>query len=319
MATGGDLEKEIAALRVQLEAERLRMRQAEVDAGRLQDEVVLAREREKKQMEMPVYSTRKLARFRGQPENSSEPTIDEWVEDVKSQIAVRRLKTAEQAAFIIDNLAGQARREILARADDIRSDPTKILATLSKVFGSAETLPTLLQKFFSYEQKEKDDLLTCSLQLVGLYDQICCLEQSYKPSRNTTLKGRLAESVWDEGLRRELRRLNIESAGLDYFEMRDRAVHWIGDPQKKKKVTVQEVSANDQILKLLQTQAEQLSKQQQQLDELFKQPQPRTGVRKCYRCQSTTHLIRECPEKAKNKPPEEQVPKTSSNQDSKDF
>ncbi len=42
------------------------------------------------------------------------------------------------------------------------------------------------------------------------------------------MKGRLAEAVRDQGLARELHRLNIEAPGLTFFELRDRAVEWIG-------------------------------------------------------------------------------------------
>ena len=43
------------------------------------------------------------------------------------------------------------------------------------------------------------------------------LDPTFSPSKTSLLKGRLAEAVRDEGLKRELRRLNIEAPKLDFF------------------------------------------------------------------------------------------------------
>ena len=82
------------------------------------------------------------------------------------------------------------------------------------MFGDGDTLPTLQQTFFSFQQGEKEDLLGLSLKLVEMYDRICRIDPTYVPCREGTLKGRLAEAARDEGLRRELPRLTIESGHL---------------------------------------------------------------------------------------------------------
>ena len=124
------------------------------------------------------------------------------------------------------------------------------------MFGDGDTLPTLQQKFFSYQQGEKEDLLGLSLKLVEMYDRICRIDPTYVPCREGTLKGRLAEAAQDEGLRRELRQLTIESGHLSYFDMRDRAIGWLGGLGTPRKATIREASAESEMLSLLKKQGE---------------------------------------------------------------
>ena len=97
-----DLKKELEDLQAKFEIERMRSGEAYNQADRLQKEIDRAVEREKRQTEAPLHvrSSRKLSRFRGQPEDSDGLTVDEWIEDVRSQLAVRHLKGEEQTAFI---------------------------------------------------------------------------------------------------------------------------------------------------------------------------------------------------------------------------
>ena len=174
------------------------------------------------------------------------------------------------------------------------------------MFGEGNTLPQLQQKFFSYHQGQSEDLLSCSLELVELFNSSARLDTSFDAVRTKTLKGRLAEAVRDEGLKRELRRLIIDSPDLTFFEARDRAIEWLGNCQEKpqRNVNVQEVKAADDagVLKsLLIKQGEQLQKQQKQIDTLLQamtqQPAQRwsQGPRRCFNCGSAGHLKRGCP------------------------
>ena len=117
---------------------------------------------------------------------------------------------------------------------------------------------------------------------------------------------RLAEAARDEGLRRELRRLTVESGNLSYFDMRDRAIGWLGGLGTPRKATIREASAESEVLSLLKKQGEQLIKQQQQINQLLETNEKRVArrtdggqartSRACYRCGSDQHLIRDCPQ-----------------------
>ncbi|XP_022110976.1 uncharacterized protein LOC110990338 [Acanthaster planci] len=278
-----------------------------------------------------VASGRRLERFRNAPEKSGDPSIREWVSDVRGQLASRQLTTEEGASFILDHLAGKARQEVLGRGDEVAAEPEEIFRVLLKVFGDGDTLPQLQQKFFSYRQGPQEDLLTCSLELVELFTRMAKLDEACEASRERTLKGRLAEAVRDEGLQRELRRLNMEAPTLSFFDVRDRAIEWLGRRQGnlRKEAAVQEVKAADStcdMKALLEKQGQQLQHQQQQIDALIKalserprgwsQPQPR----RCYTCQSTGHLKRNCPHRPRgNGSPSEQAQRSMFNPRAQQF
>ena len=160
------------------------------------------------------------------------------------------------------------------------SEPEEIFRVLLKVFGDGDTLPQLQQKFFSYRQGPKEDLLTCSLELVELFTWMAKLDESCKATKGKTLKGRLAEAVRDEGLQRELRRLNMEAPELSFFDVRDRAIEWLGRRHPPKEATVQGIEASNDaggLQALLKKQSELIEKQQQQIDSLLKVVAQRQG------------------------------------------
>ncbi|XP_033112151.1 uncharacterized protein LOC117113037 [Anneissia japonica] len=128
-------------------------------------------------------------------------TPDDWVADVRAQLELRLLTPKAAAAFVKENLAGYARKEINGRGKEVGEDAEKILAVLLRVFGDGNTLPQLQQRFFSYKQMPQQDLLSCSLELVSLYDNIVSLDGAYSACRESSLKSRLAEAVVDENLK----------------------------------------------------------------------------------------------------------------------
>ena len=107
-----------------------------------------------------------------------------------------------------------------------------------RVFGDGDSLPQLQQQFFSYRQKEGEDLVSCSLHLVRLFDCIVQLDSSFKPGRDAQLKSRLAEAVRKENLRTELQRLNSEHTELTYFDVRDRVMTLMSKPPVKQSTLV---------------------------------------------------------------------------------
>ncbi|CAC5423146.1 unnamed protein product [Mytilus coruscus] len=172
----------------------------------------------------------------------------------------------------------------------------------------------LQQRFYAYHQQE-EDLISCSLNTVELYDKIIQHDASFAACRDAALKGRFAESVKDEGLRRDLRRLNIESPALKFFELRDRAVHWLGRLVADKKSAInQEVqsasleagNSTSDLLEVIKRQEAMIEKQQQQIDLILSKSGNTTNkYRKplqCWTCSSTNHINRNCPQRRMENP-----------------
>ncbi|KAK2552973.1 hypothetical protein P5673_025684 [Acropora cervicornis] len=151
----------------------------------------------------------------------------------------------------------------------VKSNPEQIFAVLLRVFGDGDSLPQLQQQFFSYRQKEGEDLVSCSLHLLQLFDRIVQLDSSFKPGRDAQLKSRLAEAVREKNLRTELRRLNSEHPELTYFDVRDRVMKLMSKPPVKQSTLVQETAtAGLDIHSILRQQSQQISAQQKQIESL---------------------------------------------------
>lgn len=308
----GSLQAELEAVKEALEAEKLKTAQmkAKLEQQESDDSSVSSPAENPPMMKrMYISHDRRLERFKDKPQKPGESSVTEWVADVKGQIASRNLPPEDQPAFILDHLAGKARREIVGRGKDAMKSAEAIFQVLLKVFGEGESLALLQQRFFSYKQREDEDLLTCSLELVDLYDRITDLDPSFKACREGNLKGRLAESTRDEGLRRELRRLNLEKPDLTFFEARDQALEWYGKGTKGRPrgAVSEEVTTEGTLTELLKEQSKQIMAQQEQIKQLLeavskletRPPKKYSGPRRCFNCGSPDHLKRDCPEETK--------------------
>ena len=261
-----------------------------------------------------MSSSRKLDRFYDKPRKVGDLSVEDWIQDAQSVITSRKLEANEEAAFVIEHLAGKARREILGRGADIKSKPDKIFAVLARVFGNGDSLPQLQQRFFAYKQSDEEDFITCSLELVNLYDRIVQLDSSFKPGRESQLKSRLAEAVNDENVRMELRRLNADQPALCFFDARDHVIKLMGQRDKplkpKREATVREVTAesdqsknDDQIaalakqVSILQKQIESLTTVVQTRSTSKRQSTPSDDKPKCWTCNLPGHFRNECPKK----------------------
>jgi len=137
-------------------------------------------------------------------------------------------------------------------------------------------------------------------------DRIVQLDSSFKAGRDSQLKNRLAEAVNDNTVRTELRRLNSDHPELSFYDARDRVLKLMRSqdhpqpPKDKQQVTLNEVSANYDLHRMLKEQVQQIATQQKQIESLLAslttKSTPRVGgSRKCWLCDSPQHLKRDCP------------------------
>ena len=237
MAEVDKLKEELEALKLLFSKREKESEKAAENTQAIEEELKKLIKEEKKedgQGDRVVYfaQSRKIEKFKGRPEKSSDPGVEEWIEDAMATCKSKGLGSKDQAAFLVEHLGGNARREVLGRGDTVSTDPSKICTVLLRVFGDGESLPHQQQLFYSYKQREGEDLVSCSLSLVKIFDRIVQLDPSFAPGRETQLKNRLAESVKDESLRTELRRLNTEHPEMSFFDARDRKKQLCDDSLK---------------------------------------------------------------------------------------
>ena len=281
------------------EVESLRAALAEVKRS-VSDEPKVEKEVETKTSAIrPIYIApgRRLDTFQGRPAHPSDQTAHDWVAGVRAQLELRGMVGKEAAAFIREHLVGDARREVNGRGAEVTEDPEKIFNVLVRVFGDGNALPQLQQQFYSYQQGHAQDLLRCSLQLVEIYDRMVALDKSQEAHPESALKNRFAEAVRDESLKRELRRLNIDQPGLKFFDLRDRAIQWLGpSSQRPKEATVKTIATDQGVLELIQKQMENQQKQLDQLQSLLvNRRNVSPGGFRCYHCNEKGHIRRNCP------------------------
>lgn len=252
-----------------------------------------------------VSTGARLERFRGRPVSKDDMTVYDWTRDMQARLSSLKCSDQEKTSIILEHLSGNARNEIIGRGGGTSLvDPMQILSILQSTFGDGDTLPQLQQRFFSFKQSG-NDLISCSLELVDVYDRMVILEPSYKQRRDITLKERFAECVTDESLRRELRRLNIDQPDLSYFDLRDRAIRWLGNSTstRGRNVCVESVENTSEqsleklkedivssVLEALKSRNDTVPRRENKNRRL------RRGgdERKCWECGSTEHLRYNC-------------------------
>ena len=118
-----------------------------------------------------ISKDRKLQKFSGRPVKETDPSVEEWAEDVSYHI--KNISGNEaQIEFLYDHLQGQARDEVRTRAATERDTPTKILGILQELFQDADSIAQIQQQFFQRDQRPGESLQQYSLTLLKLVDRM---------------------------------------------------------------------------------------------------------------------------------------------------
>ena len=77
-----------------------------------------------------VTQSRKLKRFKGRPVKTTDPTVEEWIEDAKASSDSKGLTKEKTALSLLLGVKGE----------EIKSNPEQIYGVLLRVFGDGESL-----------------------------------------------------------------------------------------------------------------------------------------------------------------------------------
>ncbi|XP_076839956.1 uncharacterized protein LOC143484854 [Brachyhypopomus gauderio] len=143
-----------------------------------------------------VPRERKCPRFSGK--SSDLLWVDDWIEEARRSMEVRRMTSAEQALFLYDHLDGEAKAEIRFRSEVERKDPERIFVILKEVFSHSQSYVVLQQQFF--QRRQLEDLL---------------------------VRDQFVEHVRDGMLRRELKRSIRSNPDMSFLDIRSEAIRWV--------------------------------------------------------------------------------------------
>ena len=258
--------------------------------------------------------------------NASDPTAEEWAEEVWAELEARRQWSAQKRAeFVLRKLSGPARREVMARGVEVSQNAEEAMRVVLAVFGEDVTPSKLQERLFNTRQGDGEGLIRLSLRLVDIINRLEAVDPSIRDQREQLLKDRFCAAVRDADVRREVRRLNLEQPGLSFFEVRSRAVEWIGEqeaPRRKTQATSEAIEPTpglaEQLAQLSRQVGELAVSQQRVAQELqalkgetssssgllprrqrWGQRPPRrneNGELICYKCGKPGHIAVECPQ-----------------------
>ncbi len=99
-------------------------------------------------------------------------TFYDWLDELNATLSHRPFTHVEKAAFIYEQLGGEARQELKYQPQAIRSDPDQVLKILKEIYGQPPSLTKLQKQFFERRQKESESVREYSQDLMAIIEEI---------------------------------------------------------------------------------------------------------------------------------------------------
>lgn len=257
-------------------------------------------------------------------------TFYDWLDELNATLSYRPFTGAEKAAFIYEQLGGEARQEIKYQPQAVRSDPDQVLDILTEIYGRPSSLTKLQRQFFERRQREGESVREYSHALMAIMEEINHCKVSKTWAGEFALRDQFAENLCDISLRRELKKVIRQQSTLSFFDLRKEALQWeeeaeFGSERRKKTVDSCETGALAgrpsvvtaavevkpdptlaKVLGILQQQQTLINDLSQKVANLhtsgprrapFRRREPRfdpTGQPICFNCQKVGHIARYC-------------------------
>lgn len=272
-----------------------------------------------------VPRERKCPRFSGKTSQDL-LGVEDWIEEVRSSLNLRKMSDPEQVFFVVDLLEGEAKAEIKFRTPAERDTAEKIFLILLENFGCPKSCVGLQTQFFQRKQMEGESLREYSHALMSLVEAIKRRDPTCLVNPDFVLRDQFVEHVRDHLLRRELKRQVRMDHSLTFLRVRMEAIQWIEEgersvgPRPRAHSYSAQGSMGEVLTKVVSVESldelselkECLRKQQIQLDTIMKRletpvfqnrfesraqsrfPYQSDGKPICIRCKKPGHIARFC-------------------------
>lgn len=97
-------------------------------------------------------------------------TVEQWVEEVRRCLGVRKMPLAEQLLFVTDHLDAAAKSEVNFHPSSSRDTPEKIFTILLENYSCSQSYVAAQLQFFQRTQREGESLREYSHALKSLMD-----------------------------------------------------------------------------------------------------------------------------------------------------
>lgn len=233
-----------------------------------------------------VPRERKCPRFSGKF-SSDLMSVEDWVEEARRCLSVRRMPLAEQALFLFDHLDAEAKAEMKFHPVTDRDTPDKVFCILLENYACTQVYVSVQQQFYLRTQKDGESVREYSHALKSIMDiAIRKSPEGAIPNSDRTLRDQFIEHLRDDLLRRYLKEKIVTSPTMSFIDARSAALKWVergklaGNYQRARAhscdsyVSTEEVNSNAVAAKPKSEIAEVkevLRQQQRQLDTILKQ------------------------------------------------
>lgn len=257
---------------------------------------------------------------------------------MKSALQIMKIPAEDQAEFIKQHLQDEAKLTVKYMVAD--QSAAKIFDALRETYGDKVPLGTRLKEFYDRRQTAGETIRSYAYDLQEKLMRIQRRDKKRVPDADLMLKEQLALGLWDDILRREIKKRFKENEGLTFSELMQDAISWSEEEEtrtsdglrsvpRSKGVVDVTVAAEESMSQLtMEILHEEIKKIASRQDELFQMMNskgrgmppgrdgmvrglPPDGVRFiCYTCNEPGHTSRRCPRRRVPASPEPPPPMT---------
>ena len=179
--------------------------------------------------------------FAGTRQSVNDPTVEEWVNDVKCLFKSWQTPADQQPQLLLKYLSGEANREVLIMEVAERVDSRTVMERLIKIYGDKTPTSSLLQKFHCRQQRETETVREFFLALQEIVGRLKRRDPDAVAKPDEMLRDRFVLGLRDGDIRRAIK-VDLKF-DLKFEDVRSEALHQAADQGESAAVNVASVVA----------------------------------------------------------------------------